>query len=174
MRSKTANVFLVLTFAFSATALAPDPNLLPVNITIKSAEGNFAPVSGVTYELVFDKEIPWTDSNGANNSDDAAVEFSSGQPKTLSCELLFDTYKKREDVTGTGPSQLLKLADADPALKRPPMVTFTWGPGKNTFNGVIQTVGVKYTMFLPDGTPCRATVNLKVKEASKASFKKKD
>jgi hypothetical protein len=33
-------------------------------------------------------------------------------------------------------------------------------------------VAVKYTLFLPDGTPVRATASVSVKEAGRASFKK--
>lgn len=46
------------------------------------------------------------------------------------------------------------------------------GGGLPAFEGVIESIGTKYTMFLSNGTPVRATVSLKVKEASRLSFKK--
>jgi len=40
------------------------------------------------------------------------------------------------------------------------------------FEGVLESVSTKYTMFLPNGTPVRATCSCKFKEASRLSFKK--
>jgi hypothetical protein len=57
-------------------------------------------------------------------------------------------------------------------VKRPPLLTFTWGSKFPVFKGVIENLSVKYTLFLPDGTPCRATVNLKMKQANKLLNKK--
>ena len=45
-------------------------------------------------------------------------------------------------------------------------------PESSGLADVVEKVGVKYTMFLPDGTPCRATVTMSFKEASALSFKK--
>jgi nucleoid-associated protein YgaU len=45
---------------------------------------------------------------------------------------------------------------------RPPKVMFTWGGFK--FTGFIESLTVRYTMFLPDGKPCRATANVSLKE----------
>ena len=50
-------------------------------------------------------------------------------------------------------------------------VMFTWG-GVPAFEGVIDSVSVKYTMFLESGTPVRATANLRMTEPSRASVKK--
>jgi len=51
-------------------------------------------------------------------------------------------------------------------------VLIVWGGGLPSFEGVIESIGTKYTMFLPNGTPVRATASIRVKEASSASFKK--
>jgi hypothetical protein len=40
---------------------------------------------------------------------------------------------------------------------------FKWG-NFPPFKGVIEQLSVKYTMFFPDGTPCRATATVKLKE----------
>ena len=62
----------------------------------------------------------------------------------------------------------------DPSLKRPPMVSVTFEPpnGGLAFRGVVSSVSTKYTMFLPDGTPVRATASVKLKQASSASVGK--
>jgi hypothetical protein len=51
-------------------------------------------------------------------------------------------------------------------------LTLTWGSKFPVFKGVIESMNVKYTLFMPDGTPCRATVNLKMKQANKLLNKK--
>ena len=61
--------------------------------------------------------------------------------------------------------------EAEKDEKRPAQVMITWG-GLPEFEGVIESIGAKYTMFLPSGTPVRATVTVKMKEANRLSFKK--
>ena len=57
--------------------------------------------------------------------------------------------------------------------KRPPKVGVRWGVGKlPEFQGVIESVATKYTMFLPDGTPVRATCRVTIREASHLSVSK--
>jgi hypothetical protein len=41
-----------------------------------------------------------------------------------------------------------------------------WG-GLPAFEGVIESVSVKYTLFFPSGTPARATVSVRVKQADR-------
>ena len=53
-----------------------------------------------------------------------------------------------------------------------PRVKVVWAGGLPPFEGVIESVGTKYTMFSDKGFPVRATCNVKIKEASRASFKK--
>ncbi len=59
-------------------------------------------------------------------------------------------------------------------VKRPPMIAVVWGSKQSTFKGVVESMNVKYTMFLEDGTPRRATVSLKMKRADSATSKAPD
>jgi hypothetical protein len=43
---------------------------------------------------------------------------------------------------------------------------FSWG--EIQFQGVVESLTVKFTMFLSNGTPVRAECTLKMKEASQA------
>jgi hypothetical protein len=61
-------------------------------------------------------------------------------------------------------------ADGPEDKKRPPKVGVKWGKLPE-FQGVIESVSTKYTMFLPDGTPVRATCHVTVREASHLSVK---
>jgi nucleoid-associated protein YgaU len=59
--------------------------------------------------------------------------------------------------------------DVDPTLHSPPIVQFIWGPPIGSpanlqFTGTIEKVSQKFTYFLDDGTPVRATLNLTIKE----------
>jgi hypothetical protein len=47
---------------------------------------------------------------------------------------------------------------------------FYWG-GAPAFQGVVESLSVKYTLFLPDGTPTRATVSLRMRQANRAMNK---
>src|SRR5262249_5015639 len=62
-------------------------------------------------------------------------------------------------------SKLETRAHSAGGLTRPPLCTFTWGSNMPVFKGVVEDLAVKYTMFLPDGTPCRATATLSMKQS---------
>jgi nucleoid-associated protein YgaU len=88
-------------------------------------------------------------------------------------ELLFDTYidtpegGQPKDVRKEYTDKLWKmmyvvkdLADKQKNKKgRPPKVRFTWGKAW-IFEAVITSLQVKFTLFLSDGTPVRATANV--------------
>lgn len=54
----------------------------------------------------------------------------------------------------------------EPSSERGKILTFSWG-GTPGFQGVVESLSVKYTMFMPDGTPARATVGLKMRQANR-------
>lgn len=122
-------------------------------------------------EITIDKKVPWK-PHEHTEGDAPTLEFTAAQPKTLNCELMFDTFEDAEDVHGKFISKLEQFALIDSSKKRPPLLTFTWGSKFPVFKGVIEGLNVKYTLFLPDGTPCRATVTLTMKQANKLLNKK--
>lgn len=105
------------------------------------------------------------------------TQFVTGTADTLTMELYFDTYTKssrhpnmtlKEDVRNyTRP--IANLMEIDPTLHAPPICEFIWGPPLGTpkgieFAGIIEKVSQKFTYFLDDGTPVRATLNVTFKE----------
>jgi hypothetical protein len=119
-------------------------------------------------EITIDKQVPWQKHKNSEG-DIPTLEFTAGEPKTLNVELMYDLFEQpdgKKDVYAEYISKLETLALIDDSLKRPPMCTFTWGSAMPTFSGVVEDLNVKYTLFLPDGTPCRATVTLKMKQSS--------
>lgn len=127
-------------------------------------------------EVGIDKSVPWQKAP-TSTGDQPELTFTSAEGRSMSFELFFDTYEKGTDVHASHVSKLLELAmvmepNGSEEKKRPTRVQVIWGNGLPAFEGVIESIGTKYTMFLPSGVPVRATCSVKIKEASRASFKK--
>lgn len=88
-------------------------------------------------------------------------QFTSGGAETLTLDLFFDTYERGEDVR-LFTEKVAGLLSIDPELHAPPTVIFVWG--RLNFKSVLEQVTKKFTMFLADGTPVRATLSVTFKE----------
>ena len=124
-------------------------------------------------ELAIDHAVTWT-PDPTSKGDHPELTFTSGGARTLALELFFDTYEKGGDVQKeyVGPLQELLLVMSTTqgeAKKRPPRVTIVWGEDLPRFVGVVASVNVKYTMFLPTGRPVRATCAVKLIEGARSS-----
>ena len=96
------------------------------------------------------------------------LQFVNGSVPTLEMELFLDTYETNsqngqtlnqagDDVRNlTG--QVTGLMDIDPTTHAPPVLLFTWA--SLSFTCVLARVTQKFTMFLPDGTPVRARLQV--------------
>jgi hypothetical protein len=128
-------------------------------------------------EMAVDKSVPWS-KHKDSKSDHPHLEFSGADGRSMSFELMFDTYE--DDANVQGKVEILQRmamvrnpAESAPEdEKRPSRIKVIWSGGLPPFEGVLESVGTKYTMFSPKGFPVRATCTVKVKEASRASFKK--
>lgn len=120
------------------------------------------------------------------------TQFVSGASATLSLSLTFDTFdtpengvrtpQKNAGVTAmkahkpTDVSLLTRkvanLVNIDGSLHRPPTVKFAWGALH--FKGVVTEVRHTYTMFMPNGMPVRARVELTLKSVLDVANKKKE
>lgn len=75
-------------------------------------------------------------------------------------DIFFDTYTYHQpidDVTNYT-NQVSDLLKIHGDIHAPPVVTFHWGTF--SFTGVLEKVSKKFTMFLQDGTPVRATLSV--------------
>jgi hypothetical protein len=118
-------------------------------------------------EYTITKSATWhkTPAKGAKSA--PKPEFVGANPRSMSMELFFDGWEGGLDVAKsvdtllewTSPTKK-SLADNKP---NPPIVVFHWG---NTayFDAYVKQVSAKYTLFKPDGTPLRATVNVGFEE----------
>ena len=138
-----------------------------VKVLITTADGPQVQVTAQfnPKELQVDKSVSWTNSQGPG-SEDPEQEFKEPQSSSLTATLYFDTYESKKDVYAEFISKLEKLVTIEPSLGRPPLTTFTWG--SFTFQGVVESLSQKYTMFLSDGTRCRCEVGFKMKSAKGA------
>lgn len=98
------------------------------------------------------------------------LQFVRGNIKTLSMELFFDTYEKREgdkhearsDVRTAYVDKIMELLEIDSGTHAPPVCIFKWG--NLSFTGVLERATRNFTMFLADGTPVRCTMSVTFKE----------
>ncbi len=105
------------------------------------------------------------------------TQFVAGNADTLSMELFFDTYApsshhaqvvQGEDVRNYT-KKLAMLVDIDRELHAPPVCRFVWGSafgssGEYQFQGIIEKISQKFTLFLADGTPVRARLSVTFRE----------
>jgi len=111
-------------------------------------------------------------------------QFLAVAPETLSVSLLFDTYESRgytdSRVVGSLPNpgganafasdvtrltdEVVALAEIDAGTGRPPVCLISWGQYAHIFTGVLVQLDQRFTMFLPDGTPVRATLECRFTE----------
>lgn len=104
-------------------------------------------------------------------------QFVRGNARTVSMDLFFDTYEEGIDVriftdriTGWDAGSMFSkipgaakgLMDIDSELHAPPICLFVWGAF--IFQCIIERVSKKFTMFLPEGIPVRATLSVNLKE----------
>lgn len=90
------------------------------------------------------------------------LQYVRGNARTLSMELLFDTYEEKSSVREAYTDKIYGLLAIDPDKHAPPICTVEWKELK--FTCVLERVDGRFTMFLEDGTPVRATLNVSFKE----------
>lgn len=131
-------------------------------------------VSGARVPVLFNPE-EYT-LNRENNYAQAALpglgapllQFVAGSMQSLEMELFLDTYEEhregarvlnaaREDVRRLV-QQVTDLMNINPAVHAPPVLLFTWA--SLSFTCVLAKASQRYTMFLPDGTPVRARLQV--------------
>ena len=118
-------------------------------------------------EVSYDKKVTWseTKTKGAN---EPYYQYTSGTPRTMTMELLFDRYEVGDTVE-VELQTLQRMAIAlDPKSKkeserRPPILEIRNGPIPN-FRCVLESLAVKVLMFNQEGRPVRATATVTFKE----------
>ena len=98
------------------------------------------------------------------------VSFEYPKARTVRLKkIMFDTYESGEDIMAVYIDSLRQsvqfqgYSTGDSYLPRPPIYKFIWGD-KDYITCFVEKLDYKLTMFLADGTPVRAEVNLSLKE----------
>ena len=111
-------------------------------------------------QLTVDKSVTYAEQSIVG-LDAPIQQFVHGGAESLSFELFFDTYPLREDVrTRTDDVNSLLMVDGE--RHAPPVVRFEWG--EISFTAVVESTNTTYEMFLRDGTPVRARIDLTLRE----------
>jgi nucleoid-associated protein YgaU len=92
-------------------------------------------------------------------------EFRAVEAETFSIELFFDTYESPSSDVRRYTDQIARLVEMDTELHRPPVCDLHWGVFE-IFTGVLTTLNERFTLFLADGTPVRATLTCEFTEFS--------
>lgn len=114
-------------------------------------------------ELKLDKTANWSRVPTAGR-DTTRSTFTHGEAYTLTVELFFDTYEDRVDVR-TFTDRIADLVTVKGELGWPPRCRITWG--NNTFDDLqwaLQSVHQRFTLFLDNGLPVRATLGCSFRE----------
>jgi hypothetical protein len=133
-------------------------------------------------EYTFSKQNSWS-GKPTKGSNLGLFEFGNGQATTLSMQLFFDTYANIKNGTTRGTPKdvrteytaaIWEMMQVDTKLSnlndkpgspsknkkgRPPVVVFQWG-STWSFKAVITSIKERFTLFLPNGTPVRSTLDV--------------
>lgn len=110
------------------------------------------------------------------------LQFISGSMQTLEMELFLDTNEKHsignrilnnaQDDVRKLTSQLTNLMTIQPSTHAPPVLLFTWA--SLSFTCVLAKAQQRFIMFLPDGTPVRARMQVVFNEFRNVDLEAKE
>ena len=116
-------------------------------------------------ELDFTRQIKWDyDVGNRGTTLLPKVNFSGVEPYSFTLQnLLFDTYEQKTSVLKKYIDNIKKGATArSKELTRPPVYILTWQD--SYFHCVMTSLNYRLTLFLADGTPVKAIVNIGLQE----------
>jgi hypothetical protein len=110
------------------------------------------------------------------------LQFMGGNLQTLEMELFLDSYEMHKVgsavVNATQSDvrilvrQVTDLMNIEPTTHAPPVLLFTWG--SLAFTCVLARSVQRFVMFLPDGTPVRARLNVTFNEYRNVELEAKE
>lgn len=109
------------------------------------------------------------------------LQFVNGNMQTLDMELLLDTHEAHRSGGATVAAgsdvrtltrKITDLMNIDPGTHAPPVLLFTWA--SLTFTCVLARATQQFVLFLPDGTPVRARLQVTFNEFRNADLEAKE
>jgi Contractile injection system tube protein len=120
-------------------------------------------------ELTFEGVVETAENPGARTQDKGHPKVSFSHVKAYKVtinKIIFDTYEDGQDVVSKHIEPFRKAVEFVGNEQRPPIYKFIWGKQVYLQRCFVEKLTYKLTMFLPDGTPVRATIDsLTLKEA---------
>jgi nucleoid-associated protein YgaU len=118
------------------------------------------------------KSVEWRRTPSRMASQSALPEFVGSGPRSLTVEVFLDATAKHDNSVEQRVRQLMVACvptSRSLSAKKPasPWVRLEWGSEQTTsFNAVLTSFSVDYSLFDVDGKPLRATCSLTLEEAS--------
>jgi hypothetical protein len=155
--------------------------MLEKAIITNTVTGERVPVMFNPEEYTLNKEINYAQA-GVPGLSGPILQFVHGNMQTLEMELLLDTYEQHqngsrslnsagEDVR-TLVRKITDLMSIDPRTHAPPVLLFTWA--SLSFTCVLARTSQRFLMFLPDGTPVRARLQVTFNEFRNVELEAKE
>lgn len=137
-----------------------------LSIEVETSAGKFEKTVAALFnpnQISINKSAKWRTS-AQGEADTGKAHFPYGEPATMTLDLFFDTYEEGADVREhTRELFFLTTVQEHGKLHRPPLCKIQWG----AFNisdefqctWVLQSLNQRFTLFLADGMPVRATLS---------------
>ncbi|MEH2039892.1 MULTISPECIES: CIS tube protein [unclassified Nostoc] len=123
-------------------------------------------------DISFARSVRWESKDGNRGTTLLPkVNFSGVEPYKFTLkQLLYDTYETKESVMKKYIDNIKKGVETITTKvdSRPPVYIFTWG--SEYFYCVITNLTYTLNMFLSDGTPVRALVDIALQEVDKKNL----
>ncbi|MBE7385031.1 MAG: hypothetical protein F6J95_026920 [Leptolyngbya sp. SIO1E4] len=124
-------------------------------------------------ELSFGRSMELEQAKGAHTgTGENKTSFKYPKPYSLSIKnIIFDTYETGENVL-TYVEKFTKSVEftqkGEGEKKRPPIYLFTWG-NNQYLRCFVKSLNFKLSLFLSDGTPVRASIDLSLEQVELAT-----
>lgn len=119
--------------------------------------------------LDFTRSIKLNSPQGARDKKgQSKVSFANPEPCVITLsKIVFDTYEQGKSVLPYIEQLTKAVKFINSSTQRPPIYLLIWG-ANDYLRCFVESVKYQLTMFLPDGTPVRATVDLTLKEVDES------
>jgi nucleoid-associated protein YgaU len=150
-------------------------------IITNTNSGERVPVLFNPEEYSVNKDINYAQT-GVPGLSAPILQFVNGNMQTLELELFLDTYEAHQN--GSAPQnragedvrkltrKITDLMNIDAATHAPPVLLFTWA--SLSFTCVLARAAQRFILFLPDGTPVRARLQVTFNEFRNVDLEAKE
>jgi hypothetical protein len=138
-----------------------------LKIQVETAPGQFDQEITALFnpnQITIQKSVNWAGAP-ALQRDVPSSQYTHGEPAHLSMDLFFDTYEAGTDVRHyTDQIVYLMTVEKHGDMHRPPVCRLLWGRSSVFFQGILEGLTQRFTLFLENGWPVRATLACTFKE----------